>query len=70
VATPVLQFSCSKFVSDDNVCDAAGMDDAAVGRRPERADAYPSFIESIDAVLPTAPGTAEYAKSACPGLKL
>jgi hypothetical protein len=58
------------FACDDDVCDAAEMDDAAVDGRPERADAHPSFIESIDAVLPTAPGTAEYAKSACPGLKL
>jgi hypothetical protein len=49
---------------DDEVCDAAEMDDAAVDGRPERVFHAPSFIESIDAVLPTAPGTAEYAKSA------
>jgi hypothetical protein len=44
---------------DDEVCDAAEIDDAAVDGRPDRVEFHPSFMESIDAVLPTPPGTAE-----------
>jgi hypothetical protein len=44
---------------DDDVCDAAEIDNAAVDGLPDRVESHPSFIELINAVLPTPPSTAE-----------
>jgi len=59
------------FACDDDVCDAAEIDDVEVdGRTFLCPHPFVSFVKPREAVWPTAPGIAEYANSACELLKL